>query len=72
MMKFETAIHPSDPVFDVVLSSALGYAQTPRLANGRADFSGLWRPADIFLIEDTSLGLKSAETVPANPWRPSR
>jgi hypothetical protein len=26
---------------------------TPHLANGRADFSGLWRPGDIFLIEPT-------------------
>jgi len=37
---------------------------TPRLPNGRADFSGLWRPGDIFLIEDISLGLKPGETVP--------
>ena len=30
----------------------------PRLPGGRVDFTGLWRPADIFLIEDISLGLK--------------
>ena len=41
---------------------------TPRLANGRADFAGLWRPADIYLIEDISLGLKPGETVPLNDW----
>ena len=41
---------------------------TPRLANGRADFSGVWRPGDIFLIEDISLGMKSGETVPLNEW----
>ena len=41
---------------------------TPRLANGRADFSGVWRPGDIFLIEDISLGLKPGETVPVNDW----
>ncbi|HEY7334212.1 MAG TPA: hypothetical protein VH639_04950 [Bryobacteraceae bacterium] len=41
---------------------------TPRLANGRADFSGLWRPGDIYLIEDISLGLKPGETVPLNDW----
>jgi hypothetical protein len=40
----------------------------PRLADGRIDFSGLWRPADIFLIEDISLGLKPGETVPVNAW----
>jgi len=40
----------------------------PRLADGRIDFSGLWRPADIFLIEDISLGLKPGETVPLNAW----
>ena len=40
----------------------------PRLADGRVDFSGLWRPADIFLIEDISLGLKPGETVPLNAW----
>ncbi len=39
----------------------------PHLANGRVDFSGLWRPADIFLIEDISLGLKEGETVPLKP-----
>jgi hypothetical protein len=41
---------------------------TPRLANGRADFSGLWRPGDIYLIEDISLGLKPGETVSLNDW----
>lgn len=39
----------------------------PRLANGRADFSGLWRPADIFLIEDISLGLKKGDTIDLTP-----
>jgi hypothetical protein len=39
----------------------------PRLPNGRVDFSGLWRPGDIFLIEDISLGLKKGETVPLKP-----
>ncbi|SRR5579883_1121475 len=39
---------------------------TPRLANGRADFSGLWRPADIFLIEDITLGMR--EPIPLNDW----
>ncbi len=39
----------------------------PRLADGRVDFSGLWRPADVFLIEDISLGLKSGETLPLRP-----
>ena len=40
---------------------------TPRLPDGRVDFSGLWRPADVFLIEDISLGLKKGETLPLNP-----
>jgi hypothetical protein len=35
----------------------------PRLANGRVDLSGVWRPADIFLIEDISLGLKKGDTI---------
>lgn len=39
----------------------------PRLASGRADFSGLWRPADIFLIEDISLGLKKGDTIDLTP-----
>jgi hypothetical protein len=38
----------------------------PRHADGRIDFSGLWRPADIYLIEDIALGLKPGETVPVN------
>jgi hypothetical protein len=40
----------------------------PRLANGRVSFGGLWRPADIFLIEDISLGLPKGEKVPLNAW----
>ncbi len=41
---------------------------TPRLPNGRVDLSGVWRPGDIFLIEDISLGLAKGETVPLNEW----
>src|SRR5262249_12049103 len=40
----------------------------PRLPSGRVDLTGTWRPADIFLIEDISLGLKKGETVPVNDW----
>lgn len=40
---------------------------TPRLSGGRADLSGLWRPADVSLIEDISLGLAKGETVPLKP-----
>jgi hypothetical protein len=39
----------------------------PRLASGRVDFSGVWRPADIFLIEDISLGLKKGDTIAPTP-----
>jgi len=39
----------------------------PRLANGRIDLSGVWRPADIFLIEDISLGLKKGDTISLTP-----
>jgi hypothetical protein len=39
----------------------------PRLPDGRMDFSGVWRPADVFLIEDISLGLRKGETVPLKP-----
>jgi hypothetical protein len=39
----------------------------PRLANGRVDFSGVWRPGDIFLIEDISLGLKKGDTIALKP-----
>jgi hypothetical protein len=39
----------------------------PRLTNGRVDFSGVWRPGDIFLIEDISLGLKKGDTIAATP-----
>src|SRR6266700_3899378 len=59
----------------ITLSCAAMLAQTPnrptgpvpRLQNGRADFSGVWQPADIFLIEDISLGLKKGETIPLKP-----
>ncbi|MCU1337623.1 MAG: hypothetical protein JWO19_3204 [Bryobacterales bacterium] len=40
----------------------------PRHADGRIDISGLWRPADIFLIEDIALGLRPGETIPLNAW----
>src|SRR5579863_5937339 len=39
----------------------------PRLANGRVDLTGVWRPADIFLIEDISLGLKKGDTIELQP-----
>jgi len=41
--------------------------KTPRFPDGRVDFSGVWRPADVFLIEDISLGLKKGETLPLKP-----
>jgi hypothetical protein len=40
----------------------------PRLPNGKIDFSGVWRPGDIFLVEDISLGLKKGEEVPLTEW----
>jgi len=40
----------------------------PRLASGRIDLSGVWRPGDIFLIEDIALGLAKGETLPLNDW----
>src|ERR1044071_7923423 len=40
----------------------------PRHADGTIDFTGLWRPADIFLIEDIALGLKPGATIPLNAW----
>jgi hypothetical protein len=39
----------------------------PRLAGGRVDFAGVWRPGDIFLIEDISLGLKKGDTISLTP-----
>lgn len=68
----------------LILSASLAFAQapptdrgkqvvapskpSPRHADGTIDFSGLWRPADIFLIEDIALGLKPGETIPMNAW----
>src|SRR5215467_12363916 len=39
----------------------------PRLPSGRVDFSGVWRPGDIFLIEDVSLGLKKGDSIDLTP-----
>ena len=39
----------------------------PKLATGKPDLSGLWRPADVSLIEDITLGLKRGETLPIKP-----
>ena len=39
----------------------------PRLASGRVDFSGVWRPGDIFLIEDITLGLKKGDAIALTP-----
>ena len=57
----------------MIVLSASALAQTatkapaPRLPSGRVDFSGLWRPADIFLIEDISLGLKPGDSISLKP-----
>jgi len=40
---------------------------TPRHKDGTPDLSGLWRPADVSLIEDISLGLDKGETIPLKP-----
>ena len=40
---------------------ALAQTSAPRLA-------GVWRPGDIFLIEDISLGLKKGDTISLTPW----
>jgi hypothetical protein len=63
------------PVFLFVLIAVVATAQqpappagpAPRLANGRVDFSGVWRPGDIFLIEDISLGLKKGDSIDLTP-----
>ena len=39
----------------------------PRLPGGRLDLSGLWRPADVSLIEDISLGLKDGDSITLTP-----
>jgi len=40
---------------------------TPRLPDGKPDLWGVWRPADIFLIEDITLGMKPDEKIPLRP-----
>jgi hypothetical protein len=42
-------------------------AQTPETSNGHVNLSGLWRPADIFLIEDIALGLKPGDSISLKP-----
>jgi hypothetical protein len=39
----------------------------PRLPNGKPDLWGVWRPGDIFLIEDIALGLKPGESISLTP-----
>jgi len=36
----------------------------PRMSDGKPDLWGVWRPADIFLIEDITLGMKEGEKIP--------
>jgi hypothetical protein len=55
----------------IALACGMAEAQapkpTPRLADGTPDMAGLWRPGDIFLIEDISLGLKKGDTISLKP-----
>lgn len=41
--------------------------KTPRLADGKPDFSGVWSPEHTF-IYDISVSLKPGETLPIQPW----
>jgi hypothetical protein len=68
--------HPSPSAAACFLLVFAASAQTPakapaqpapRLGSGRVDFSGVWRPADIFLIEDISLGLKKGDAISLKP-----
>jgi hypothetical protein len=48
-------------------AAPLPQGPAPKIASGRVDFSGVWRPNDIFLIEDIELGLKKGDTVKLTP-----
>lgn len=51
----------------LIAVAAVAQEPAPHLANGRVDFSGVWRPGDIFLIEDIALGLKKGDSIDLTP-----